>query len=112
MTRLRISRRAHVALVLLALSLVAIDVARSQETGSSAESTPDVEDRRAWSADRKAIEATRRLTDLREQAHQRRQAPCPAVGDWHGWFEETLTLEASWGAVREISSQERKQGSG
>src|SRR5262244_3531231 len=112
MTRLRISRRAHLALVLLVLSLVAIDVARSQGTGSSAESTPDVEDRRAWSADRKAIEATRRLIDLRGQAHQRRQAPCPAVGDWHGWFEETLNLEASWVAMREIRDQVRKSGAG
>lgn len=112
MTRLRISRRAHGALVLLVLSLTAIDVARAQGTGSPAESTPDVEDRRAWSADRKAVEATRRLTDLREQAHQRRQAPCPAVGDWHGWFEDTLSLEASWVAMREIRDQVRKSGAG
>src|SRR5262247_1763339 len=112
MIRHRIFRRAHVALLLLVLSLTAIAVARAQGTGSPAESTLDVEDRRAWSADRKAVEATRRLTDLREQAHQRRQAPCPAVEDWNGWFEETLTLEASWVAMREIRDQVRKSGAG
>src|SRR5215470_918842 len=112
MIRLRISRRAHVALILLVLSLPTINVARAQSAGSPAEATPDVEDRRAWSADRKAVEATRRLTDLRDQAHQRRQAPCPAVEDWHGLFEETLTLEASWVAMREIRDQVRKSGAG
>ena len=112
MTRLRISRRAHLALALLVVSVAAMDVARAQSTSSPAASTSDVEDRRAWSADRKAVEATRRLTDLREQAHQRRQAPCPAVEDWNGWFEETLTLEASWVAMREIRDQVRKSGAG
>lgn len=112
MARLRISRRAHLVLALLVLSLAAIDVARAQSTGSPAESAADVEDRRAWSADRKAEEATRRLTELRAQAHQRRQAPCPAVENWHGWFEETLTLEASWVAMREIRDQVRKSGAG
>src|SRR5262249_2702937 len=103
---------APLAAALRLRSPAATAVPRAQGTGSPAEPTPDVEDRRAWSADRKAVEATRRLTDLREQAHQRRQAPCPAVGDWHGWFEETLTLEACWVAMREIRDQVRKSGAG
>src|SRR5262249_61139587 len=60
----------------------------------------------------KASDATGRLTALREQAHQPRRAPCPAVEDWNGWFEETLTLEASWVAMREIRDQVRKSGAG
>ena len=112
MASLRMSSRARRALVLLGLSLVTVDTARAQSTGTPAESAPEPEDRRAWSADRKAGEATRRLTDLRAQANQRRQAPCPAVADWHSWFEETLTLEASWVAMREIRDHVRKSGAG
>ena len=103
---------ARVALALLGLFLAGMDPARAQGTDSTAESTPDLEDRRAWSADRKAEEATKRVTDLRAQANQRRDAPCPAVADWPGWFEETLTLEASWVAMREIRDQVRKSGAG
>src|SRR5215831_3953175 len=112
MVWLRRSRRTRMALALLGLALAEMDLARAQGTGSTAESTPDPEDRRAWSADRKAEEATRRVTDLRAQANQRRHAPCPAVADWPSWFEETLTLEASWVAMREIRDQVRKSGAG
>src|SRR5215813_8722528 len=112
MVWLRRSLHARVALALLTLCLAEMDLARAQGTGSTAESPPDLEDRRVWSPDRKAGEATKRVTDLRAQANQRRDAPCPAVADWPSWFEETLTLEASWVAMREIRDQVRKSGAG
>jgi len=112
MVWLRRSLHARVALALLTLCLAEMDLARAQGTGPTAESSPDLEDRRVWSADRKAGEATKRVTDLRAQANQRRDAPCPAVADWPSWFEETLTLEASWVAMREIRDQVRKSGAG
>src|SRR5262245_58125216 len=112
MASLRSSSRARLALALLSLSLVVVDTPLAQSTGAPAEATPEPEDRRAWSPDRKAEEATRRVTDLRAQANQRRQAPCPAVADWHSWFEETLTLEASWVAMREVRDHVRKSGAG
>jgi hypothetical protein len=69
-----------------------------------------LEDRQSWSAERKAEEATRRVIDLRARAHRRRDEPCPAVADWHRWFEETLTIEASWAAMREVRDRVRRSG--
>jgi hypothetical protein len=51
-----------------------------------------LEDRRGWSADKKAEEATKRATDLKAQAHRRKDEPCPVAADWDKWFQETLDL--------------------
>src|SRR5262249_59753951 len=56
--------------------------------------------------------ARRRVADCGGRATERRAGPCPAVADWPSWFEETLTLEASWVAMREVRDQVRKSGAG
>jgi hypothetical protein len=73
-------------------------------------SAVSLEDRQGWSAERKAEEATRRVTDLRAQASRRRHEPCPAVSDWDGWFDDTLTMTASWAAMRELRDRVRRSG--
>jgi hypothetical protein len=72
----------------------------------------DLEDRQGWSADKKADEATKRAADLKAQAHRRTSEPCPAVADWDRWFQDTLDLEGSWVAMREVRDKVRASGAG
>jgi len=81
-------------------------------TEGAEDTAPDLEDRQAWSADRKALEATKRATDLKAQANRRKGEPCPAAADWDTWFQETLDLEASWVAMREVRDMVRRSGAG
>lgn len=71
---------------------------------------PALEDRRGWSADKKAEEATKRAADLKAQANRRKDEPCPVIADWKKWFQETLDVEASWVAMKEVRDRVRKSG--
>jgi hypothetical protein len=83
------------------------------ETPAPPADTPaDLEDRQGWSADRKVDEATKRAADLKAQAHRRKDEPCPAMADWDRWFQDTLDLEASWVAMRDVRDKVRKSGAG
>ena len=72
----------------------------------------DLEDRQGWSADKKVDEATKRAADLKAQAHLRKAEPCPALADWDKWFQDTLDLEASWVAMRDVRDKVRRSGAG
>jgi len=82
------------------------------QTGGAEDTAPDLEDRQAWSADRKVLEATKRAMDLKIQANRRKGEPCPAVADWDPWLQETLDLEGSWVAMREVRDMVRRSGAG
>ena len=83
------------------------------QTPAPPDDTPaDFEDRQGWSADRKVDEATKRAADLKAQAHRRKDEPCPAMADWDRWFQDTLDLEASWVAMRDVQDKVRKSGAG
>jgi hypothetical protein len=103
-----------ILLVLSTLHLAVLDLPQPAMALSegAADTGPDLEDRQAWSVDKKALEATKRATDLKAQAIRRKEEPCPAAADWDKWFQETLDLEASWVAMREVRDMVRKSGAG
>jgi hypothetical protein len=84
----------------------------AQTPAPPADTPADLEDRQGWSADRKVDEATKRAADLKAQAHRRKDEPCPAMADWDRWFQDTLDLEASWVAMRDVRDKVRKSGAG
>lgn len=96
----------------LLLGCLLLGRALAEAIAQTPEGPADLEDRQGWSADRKADEATKRAADLKAQAHRRKDEPCPAVADWDRWLEETLDLEASWVAMRDVRDQVRKSGAG
>jgi hypothetical protein len=111
------SQHAHaccILLVLTTLPVAMLDLSRQAWAGTeaAADTQPDLEDRQGWSADRKALEATKRATDLKAQANRRKSEPCPAAADWDKWFQETLDLEASWVAMKEVRDKVRRSGAG
>ena len=84
----------------------------AQTPAPPADTPAELEDRQGWSADRKVDEATKRAADLKAQAHRRKDEPCPAMADWDRWFQDTLDLEASWVAMRDVRDKVRKSGAG
>jgi hypothetical protein len=112
--RSRLARCVGILLALTALHLSILDLPSPvlAQTEGAADPGPDLEDRQAWSADKKALEATKRATDLKAQANRRKVEPCPAAADWDAWFQDTLDLEASWVAMREVRDMVRKSGAG
>ena len=104
------SRRARFGGILLGLVLTGHGLA--QPAATAADPPANLEDRQGWSADKKADEATKRAADLKAQAHRRKDEPCPAVAEWDAWFQETLDLEASWAAMRDVRDQVRRSGAG
>lgn len=108
------ARAFGILLVLATSQLAVVDLptpAVAQSDGA-VDTGPDLEDRQGWSADKKALEATKRATELKAQANRRKEEPCPAVADWDKWFQDTLDLEASWVAMREVRDMVRKSGAG
>ncbi len=95
--------------ILLVFALTGVAFA---ETSAPADTPADLEDRQGWSADKKVGEATKRAADLKAQAHHRKDEPCPALADWDTWFQETLDLEASWVAMRDVRDKVRRSGAG
>jgi len=102
--------RGHSCGILLLCALAGPAVA--QTPAPPADTPADLEDRQGWSADRKVDEATKRAADLKAQAHRRKDEPCPAMADWDRWFQDTLDLEASWMAMRDVRDKVRKSGAG
>jgi len=84
----------------------------AQTPAPPADTPADLEDRQGWTADRKVDEATKRAAELKAQAHRRKDEPCPAMADWDRWFQETLDLEASWVAMRDVRDKVRRSGAG
>ena len=83
------------------------------QTPAPPDDTPaNLEDRQGWSADRKVDEATKRAANLKAQAQRRKDEPCPALADWDKWFQDTLDLEASWVAMRDVRDKVRRSGAG
>src|SRR6266478_2093552 len=96
--------------ILLVFALTGVAFA---ETSAPPAAPPaDLEDRQGWSADKKVDEATKRAADLKAQAHLRKDEPCPALADWDKWFQDTLDLEASWVAMRDVRDKVRRSGAG
>ena len=112
--RSRRSRCCGILLLLTTLHLAVFDFPRRAlaETEGAEDTRPDLEDRQGWSADKKAREATKRAADLKAQANRRKGEPCPAAAGWDKWFQETLDLEASWVAMKEVRDMVRKSGAG
>lgn len=96
-------------LVLATLYIPVPDLPRQSSAQTQGGSSP-LEDRRGWSADKKAEEATKRATDLKAQANRRKEEPCPVAADWDKWFQETLDLEGSWVAMKEVRDRVRRSG--
>jgi hypothetical protein len=96
----------------LLLIFLLVGPAFAQTPAPPADTPPDLEDRQGWSADRKVDEATKRAADLKAQAHRRKDEPCPAIDDWDKWFQDTLDLEASWVAMRDVRDKVRRSGAG
>lgn len=94
----------------LSLGLLLVLVLAGHTVAQPAETSTDLEDRQGWSADRKADEATKRAVDLKAQAHRRKDEPCPALAEWDRWFQDTLDLEASWVAMRDVRDKVRRSG--
>ena len=84
----------------------------AQTPAPPADTPTDLEDRQGWTVDRKVDEATKRAAELKAQAHRRKDEPCPAMADWDRWFQETLDLEASWVAMRDVRDKVRRSGAG
>ena len=84
----------------------------AESSAPPAETPADLEDRQGWSADKKVDEATKRAADLKAQAHRRKDEPCPAMADWDKWFQDTLDLEGSWVAMRDVRDKVRRSGAG
>jgi hypothetical protein len=113
--RSRPARACCILLALTTLHVAMLDLPRqvlAETTEGAPDTQRDLEDRQGWSADKKALEATKRATDLKAQANRRKSEPCPAAADWDKWFQETLDLEASWVAMKEVRDKVRKSGAG
>jgi hypothetical protein len=94
------------------LVLAVAGPAFAQTPALPADTPADLEDRQGWSVDRKVDEATKRAADLKAQALRRKDEPCPAIADWDKWFQDTLDLEASWVAMRDVRDKVRRSGAG